>query len=178
MKIFKSLIFIFFIMLLSSCSNSYKEPAPFFDGLFLEYGLGGPFKVSYTVRDLEDRDGYKIVETYKGGVLNGETEEMLVDAYGRVYKSTNKDYEKSFSHIWIPVHKMEIGDSFKYLGDKYTVTKREKWGKWEVMAIKNLDYGYERYYEITTGYWVGSSGERSKKIILTHTNADIPTIEE
>jgi hypothetical protein len=169
------LLYVFFLVFFG-CTE-YKEEPPFFDGLFLEYNLGGPFRVSYAVKNFKD-DGYKIIETYKGGVLNGETEEMWVNVYGRVYKSTNKNYERTFSHIWIPVNKMEIGDSFKYLGDEYTVARIGKWKKWEVMVIKNLDYGYERYYEVNTGYWVGSSGERGKKIILTNTNADIPTIEE
>ena len=85
-----------------------------------------------------------------------------------------KRYEKKFSPVWIPIHEMEIGDTFD---SGYTVTRKEKWKKWDVLVVKDPDSNNERYFDINTGYWVGSY-ERRLTIVLVDTNADIPSTEE
>lgn len=99
-----------------------------------------------------------------------------MDVYGRVYKSSFKASEGRFSIIWIPVHKMEIGDTF----DKSIVLKRDRWKKWEVLVIKPNNLPMQKYYEVNTGFLVGIrySGILARggigELVLRDTNADIP----
>lgn len=172
----KGLILLFGIYLLSilSCTK-YEEEAPFFDGLFLEYRLGG-LRTIYNIHVLANHK-FKIIETQKARVLSDDVEELYVDAYGRVYKSSFKPYKGKFSPIWIPVHKMEIGDTFD---SGYTVARKEKWEKWEVLVIKDPVVREERYFDLNTGFWVGSFARTAVgagKIVLINTNADIPVEE-
>jgi hypothetical protein len=157
------------IILLTSGCTKYKEPAPFFDGLFLEYNYGG-MTVIYNVHDIEDRN-FKIVKTKIRRGRN-KTIDIFTDAYGKVYESSFKDYEGKFSLIWIPVNKMDIGDTFD---DGYKVIRKDKWKKWEVLVVKNPYFNEEQYFELNTGYLVGVKG--SIEVNLVKTNADIPTVE-
>ena len=59
-------IFLFFILLIN-CTK-YEEKTPFFDGLLLEYDLGGGIRIIYNVQSM-DRNRFKIIETEKAGVL-------------------------------------------------------------------------------------------------------------
>ena len=52
-KAFITLLVISLPLVLSSCSE-YKEPAPFFDGLFLEYEVNNREGESYQVSALEN----------------------------------------------------------------------------------------------------------------------------
>lgn len=156
------------VLFISACSK-YDEPAPFYDGLLLEYFAG--LKIIYNVHSIENGN-YKIIKTEVGEVLGDDIDDIFVDMYGKVYKSSFKDYEGKFSSIWIPVHKMEIGDTFD---GGYKVLRKDRWKKWEVLVIKNPMFNEERYFELKTGYLVGVKG--SIEVNLVKTNADIPIIE-
>ncbi len=163
------------LLILSNCTK-YNEEAPFFNELFLEYDVMG-YATIYNVETLDDNQ-FKITETEKRGPLSDDIEELFVDEYGKVYKSTFKDYEGKFSPIWIPVHEMEIGDTFN---NGYKVIRREQWKKWEVFVIQNPLFPEERYFDTNTGYRVGAEGKAKLgryKAVLINTNADIPTVEE
>lgn len=73
--LFYLLICTFFVLTLSSCSR-YKEPAPFFNGLFFKYKAGNS-EMSYTVEQLSD-GRFKIVQTILFTVLNDEIEEFFM----------------------------------------------------------------------------------------------------
>lgn len=175
MKGFKKIIFLLLIVslpLIFIHCTKYKEPAPFFDGLFFEYDVGASKRIIYNVQVL-DNNQFKITETRKRRVLSDDIEELFVDAHGKVYKSTFKPYKGKFSPIWIPVHVMEIGDTFD---GGYVVTRKDKWEKWEVLVIKEPVVREERYYDLNTGYWVGLFAKTPMGVItfvLVNTNADI-----
>lgn len=156
------------VLFISACSK-YDEPVPFYDGLFLEYFAG--LKILYDVHSIENGN-YKIIETEVSEVLGDTIRNFFVDIYGKVYKSSSKDYEGKFSSIWIPVHQLKIGDTFD---DGYKVLRKDKWRNWEVLVIKNPIYNEEQYFELNTGYLVGVKG--SIEVNLVKTNADIPTVE-
>jgi len=171
MRTFKKVLLLFVtmsIIFLSACSK-YNEPVPFFDGLFLEYNTG--LKLIFNVRSIENNN-YKITETEVSEVLGDTIRDFFVDIYGKVYKSSFKDYEGKYTSIWIPVHQLKIGDAFD---DGYKVLRKDTWKKWEVLVIKNPTYNEEQYFELNTGYLVGVKG--SVEVNLVNTNADIPTIE-
>jgi len=174
MKRFKKsliLLLIIFLPLTFLHCTKYKELTPFFDGLFLEYRLGG-LRTIYNVHVLANHK-FKIIETQKARVLSDDVEELYVDAYGRVNKSSFKPYEGKFSPIWIPVHEMEIGDTFD---DGYKVIRTEQWKKWKVLVIKDPVVREERYFDLNTGFWVGSFAKTAVgagKIVLVNTNADM-----
>ncbi len=178
MESYKKNIFLFLIASLtfffSYCTKKYNEPAPFFDGLFLEYRAGSIRRV-YNIQVL-DNNQFKIVETEKSKILISDVEELLVDTYGKVYESTYKEYKGKISPIWVPAHKMEIGDIF----DGQTVIRKEKWKKWEVLVIKDPTFEVERYFELNTGFWVGSFARTpigASEVVLVNTNANIPVAE-
>ncbi len=180
MKRFKESLFLLLIislpLILLHCTK-YKEEAPFFEGLFLEYDWGGGTREKYNVHVI-DNNRFKITETRKREPLSDDVEEFLVDAYGKVYKSSYRPYKGKFSPIWIPAHKMEIGDTFD---GRKLVERKDKWEKWEVLVVKDTPTGGESYFELNTGYLVGSFAKTAigvGKIILLSTNADIPTIQE
>jgi len=182
MERFNKVLFLLLIIILPltliNCTK-YKEEAPFFDGLVLEYDAMG-IPITYELSILENSK-FKITKTEKYKVLRDKVEEYYVNTYGKILKSTSKESKGKFSPIWIPVHEMKIGDTFKYLeGDRFTVLRKEKWEKWDVLVIKNLDFGEERYFDLNTGYWVGlygKSGRGAVTIVLVNTNADIPVEE-
>ncbi|HDH00698.1 MAG TPA: hypothetical protein ENG80_02675 [Nitrospirae bacterium] len=182
MRLRKNLILLIVVSLplfLMAC-NKYKEEAPFFDGLFLEYSSSG-IPVTYEV-SVTDNNEFKITETKKHKVFDDEIELYHVDAQGIVVKGSWKESEGYFSPIWIPINEMEVGDTFKYNGgDKYKIVKKDRWKKWNVLVIKGMTLGEERYFDLNTGFWVGLHGKgmgRAVTIVLTDTNADIPTVEE
>lgn len=154
--------------------TKYKEEAPFFDGLYLEYKIKNK-KIIFTVY-MQDNGNYKIVEIEKSKVFGDKVKEMFVDAYGRVYQSSFKDYEGKFSPIWIPVHKMEIGDTFD---EGYKIIRNDKWKNWNTIVVKTPDINEEQYFEVNTGYFVGAKGRAgiSYEVVLIDTNADIPVAE-
>jgi hypothetical protein len=154
--------------------NKYEEVAPFTDGLFLEYRSGGMNNI-YNFERLE-KFNYKVTETEIRKPLSDKVIEFFVDNYGRVYKSSVKDYEGEYSPVWIPLHAMKIGDSYDGV---YKVARRDQWKKWDVMVVKNPDFDEEQYFELNTGYLVGVKGEfgLSYELVLVNTNANIPTIE-
>jgi hypothetical protein len=181
MKMLKNGVIILFLVtlpvLLLSCSDGYKEQAPFFDGLYLEYSLGG-ISTIYNVKVI-DKNRFKITETQKWTALGDEVEEYFVDAYGKVYKSSSKDYKGGFSPIWIPADLMQIGDTFD---EGYQVARKDKWQKWNVVVVRSpFPVGEtELYYESNTGFFVGFFGrlganEGTK--VLVNTNAKIPVAE-
>lgn len=159
--------------ILTFCTK-YKEEAPFFDGLFLEYKLR--LRTVYEV-DVLDNKNYKITIIEKDKSFGKKTKELFVDTYGKIYKSYIKDSEGDFSPIWIPIHEMDIGSKYN---DGFTVIRKDKWKKWDVFVVQNPDIDEEQYFEINTGYLVGVKGHLGKnyEIILNDTNADIPTLEE
>jgi hypothetical protein len=171
-------------LLLLSCSERYKEPAPFFDKLHLEYEFvyysplagEGSNKTIYDVQKL-DNNHYKIIRVEKGSALKDEIDEFFVDAYGRVYKSSSKDYQGGFSPIWIPAYLMDIGDSV--YGDDQVI-KRDKWEKWNVVVVRSTFLNQQKYYEIKTGFLVGASAEfagHTGTEVLVNTNANIPVVQ-
>ena len=59
--------------------------------------------------------------------------------------------------------------------------RRDRGRRWEVLVVKDVLLGGERYFDIDTGLWVGLSartGMGGVTIVLVDTNADIPVIEE
>lgn len=159
-----SLVFLF------NCSK-YKEEAPFFDGLTLEYKWGLMKKV-YEVKDIDK--GFRILQTRVSKGLGNKTEEFFVDEYGKVYKSTEKAYVGHFSPMWIPVNKMDVGSEYN---DGFTIIKKDRWKIWDVLVSECPMSGEKTYFEANTGYLVGKKG-KGYEIYLINTNADIPTIEE
>ena len=157
------------ILLMTACSK-HEELAPFFDRLYLEY-IVSDLKTVFNVLSA-DNNKFKIVKTEVNDVLGDRVVEMFVDMHGKVYESSSSKYEGKFTSIWIPVHQMEIGDTFD---DGYKVLRKDKWKKWEVLVIKNPIYNEEQYFELNTGYLVGVKG--NVEVNLVNTNADIPTIE-
>ncbi|KPK02137.1 MAG: hypothetical protein AMK71_03350 [Nitrospira bacterium SG8_35_4] len=163
------LILTVIIFLMTACSK-YEEPAPFFDGLFLDYKIGEIKRIFNF--NIIDNNSFKIVKTDVDDVLGNTSIELFIDGNGRVYKSNSSKYEGKYSLVWIPVHQMKIGDTFD---DGYKVLRKDKWKKWEVLVIKNPIYNEEQYFELNTGYLVGVKG--SVEVNLVNTNADIPTVE-
>jgi len=163
------LIIVINVFLTASCIK-YNEVVPFFDGLYLEY-IVSDLKTIFNVLSA-DNNKFKIVKTEVNDVLGDRVIEIFVDMHGKVYESSFKDYKGKFTSIWIPVHQMEIGDTFD---DGYKVLRKDKWKNWEVLVIKNPIYNEEQYFELNTGYLVGVKG--SVEVNLVNTNADIPTIE-
>lgn len=143
----------------------------------MEYAGNGKPYLTYKVSALEDNK-FRILRKDKLYVTKRGEVELFVDSYGKVYASKKKRYLDRFSPIWIPVHEIEIGDTF----DKRNyVERKDKWKSWEVLVVKDTPTGAESYYDLHTGYWVGGAGNTSlgsSKIVLINTNADIPTIEE
>jgi hypothetical protein len=173
---FTILLGILLLLILSQCSK-YKEEAPFFDGLYLEYKLGRKGKKTYNV-SISENKGFKIIETEKYPNLNDEVEEYLVDNYGKVYKSSSGGYKGYFSPIWIPANEMKAGDTF---GDGLTVSRVDKWKKWEVLVVKVPIGKIEVFYEINSGFWVGTIGRTATgatEFVLFNTNADIPVSDK
>ena len=182
-----SLIILFLVilpLLLLNCSKGYKEPAPLFNKLHLEYEFAyysplsgkGSAKTIYDVQKL-DNNHYKIIRVDEGSALKDEIEEYFVDTQGKVYKSSSKDYEGGFSPIWIPAYLMDIGDSV--YGDDQVI-KRDKWKKWDVVVVRSNFVNVEKYYEIKTGFLVGSFAEtrgHTGTKVLVNTKADIPVAE-
>jgi hypothetical protein len=171
------LLLIILPLLLLYCSEGYKEPVPFFDGLYLEYSFDG-IPTIYNVKVI-DNNKFRIIETRKWSSLSDEVEELFVNAHGKVYKSTFKDYEGKFSPIWIPAYAMKIGDTFD---EGYQVVRKDKWKKWNVMVVKSPGTlgETELYYESKTGFLVGffaRMGTREGTEILENTNANIPVVE-
>ena len=163
------LIIVINVFLNASCTK-YNEAVPFFDRLYLEY-IVSDLKTVFNVLSA-DNNKFKIVKTEVNDILGDRVIEMFVDMHGKVYESSSSNYKGKFTSIWIPVHQMEIGDTFD---DGYKVLRKDKWKKWEVLVIKNPTYNEEQYFEINTGYLVGVKG--SVEVNLVNTNADIPTIE-
>ncbi len=165
------------LLILSNCTK-YKEEAPFFEGLILEYGERGvDGRYIYEINSLDD-NGFKITEKEKWKALKFKPAVMMVKANGRVYESNKKRYKNKFSPIWIPVNEMDIGDKFD---GRNIVERKAKWEKWDVLVVKDIPTGAEDYYELNTGYLVGSYAKTAigvGKIVLLNTNADIPTIQE
>lgn len=180
MESFKKITFLLLIVslpLIFMHCTKYEEEAPFFDGLFLEYRLGG-LKIIYEVEVLSNHK-FKIVETEKAKVLSDDIEELFVDKYGKVYESSKKRYEGKFSPIWIPVHEIEIGDTIS--GGDFTAIRTDKWKGWDVLVLKADIVESENYHDLNTGFWVGSFARTaigSGTVVLVNTNADIPTAEE
>jgi len=188
MKKSKNILIVLFLitllLLYVRCADRYNELAPFFDGLHLEYEFisysplagGSNSETIYDVQKL-DNNHYKIIGVDKASFLKDEIDEFFVDAYGKVYKSSSKDSEGGFSPIWIPAYLMDIGDSV--YGDDQVI-KRDKWKKWNVVVVKSNFLNVEKYYEIKTGFLVGSFAEsrgHTGTEVLINTNADIPVAE-
>lgn len=169
------LISVCLTLVLWQCSK-YKEEAPFFDGLFLEYRYGG-LRTIYNVQVLEDHK-FRIVETEKSRIMPDRVQELYVDTHGRFYKSSKKGDSGAFSPIWLPVHEMKIGETFD--GDN-AVVKKDKWKIWDVLVIKNPLYNAEGYYDLNTGYLVGGSARSatgtSGEEVLVNTNASTLGVE-
>lgn len=174
-----SLLTVFFFLVLIQCSK-YKETVPFFDGLLLEYKYTNKnIKRIYKVKVIGSNK-FKVIQIMPGrGVLKDDIDEFLVNAYGRVYKSTYKSYKGRFCPIWIPVHKIEIGDT---IDDIEIAMRKDKWKKWDVLVLAlKRSKKTERYFDLNTGYWVGSKGKTpmgAYEIILVNSNADIPVEED
>jgi len=163
----KTILVLFVFFILASCST---EPAPFKDGMYLEYrrtdGSPSYFKIAAI-----GNKGYKIIETRKRGpILSDDVEEMFVDIYGVVYKSSFEPYEGEFSPIWIPVKKFKVGDTVNRV---FHVVRKDRWKQWEVLVLEG-SLGGEYYYDLKTGFKVGISGRRVE-IVLVATNAPVAT---
>lgn len=174
-KILISISGICLCIFLVGCTK-YDEPAPFFDGLFLEY-MVIENRTIYKFEGLGNRE-FKITEISKSKALGDDVEELFVDIYGKVYESSFKDYEGGFSPIWIPTIQMEIGDRFN---KGYTVLRKDRWKQWDVLVIKNPLFDEEKYFDINSGYWVGAVGKGSVarySAVLIDTNANVLTVEE
>ena len=164
------------ISLVLPCCTKYKEPVPFRDGLFLEYDVGSNKKITYTFQ-ISNSNQFKITETRKRKVLDDDIEELYVGKYGKVRKSSFKPFEGKFSPVWIPVQKMSIGDTFD---GGFLVARKDTWRQWQVLVIKDPRFDAEEYFEINTGYFVGSvtrTAVGTGEFVLISTNADIPTRE-
>lgn len=161
-------------LILLSCSK-YKEPAPFSGGMYLEYKVGTSIE-TYKILALGSK-GFKIVETRQRSPLPDDVEELFVDKYGRVYKSSFEPYEGNFSPIWIPVKKLKIGDT---VDGRYLVARKDRWEKWEVLVLKDKFAEAETYFDLSTGFLVGAFAKTPigpGGYVLVDTNAPIITVD-
>lgn len=173
-KTMKTTLVLSIFFILAHCSG-YKEPAPFKDGMYLEYMHPDGSPESYKIEAIGSK-GYKIVETLKGGPVSFDNvKEMFVDIYGMVYKSSFEPYEGGFSPIWIPVNKFKVGDAVPYAYTHTRVARKDRWKKWEVLVLEG-DIGGEYYYDLKTGFSVGLRG-RGVEVILVNTNAPGLTVD-
>jgi hypothetical protein len=172
-KVFPVLMLICFPFFFLQCANQNEE-VPFFDGLFLEYETG--VRVMYTVNAL-DKDRFKIIKTEQWGTFGDKITELYVNMRGRVYKSNTRGYKGKFSPIWIPVHQIEVGESFD---EGYTAIRKDRWKNWDVMVIKSTGTEEERYFELNKGFFVGLTGSFDRKYepVLVNTNAGIISSQE
>jgi len=164
----KTILVLFVFFILASCS---KEPAPFKDGMYLNYRqIDGVVSYFFKIAAIGNK-GYKIIETQtRGPILPDDVEEMFVDIYGVVYKSSFEPYEGKFSPIWIPVNKFKVGDT---VNRNYHVVRKDRWKQWEVLVLEG-SLGGEYYYDLKTGFHVGTSGRRFEAV-LVDTNAPVAT---
>ena len=160
---FVSAIFLF--LLLAGCSNKPKELAPFFDGLYLAYqSERGDGTTSYLIKAM-DNGKYKITE--KENLLTPKVEQYLVSQYGIQEKSGE------FVGFWLPINKMEIGDT---VYDYFKAINIEKWKNWETMVFEYPLFSTKIYYDLETGFRVGIEGivgGVSHVLVLTETNTDL-----
>ena len=152
-----------FTFMMLGCEK-YKEEAPFFDGLHLEYhGKSAIHK--YKITELGNK--FKISEVIEYSILSDDEEEFIVNSHG-IRKDSGE-----FSVIWISVNELEIGDSF---GGGLRVLRLDNWKGWRVMVIKGMGR-HEIFYEANTGFlvgWTASSVSGTTELVLVDTNADIP----
>jgi len=159
----------------------YREVAPFFDGLKLDYGKHSGDMFTFSVIDAS---WFKVTATEKRGIPKDTYTEYTVNKFGIIEKERHipSDGEVTewvrntdeFIHIWIPANSLALGDMLK---DKISYVDRiDKWKRWDVLVIKDsIINNVESYYEIHTGYLVGYS---TADYYLIDTNADIPTIND
>jgi hypothetical protein len=159
-----TLLGVLLLLVLSQCSK-YKEPAPFFDGLYLEYhGKSSVEKYNIT----EDGSNFKVNMVQDFSVLRDEKKEFTVNDHG-IRKDSGE-----FSNIWISVKELKIGDSFD---GGFLVTRLDTWKEWEVMVVKAPLGRQEIFHEMNTGFlvgWTATSVSGTTELVLVDTNADIP----
>ena len=132
---------------------------------------------NYEIESVENNK-FHVIEKDIPMYFKSDKKEYTLNRWGRVIKKSSGKFTEGFSSIWLPVKKMKIGDNFD---DGYTVVRRDRWKKWEVLVVKDSLFGGERYFDINTGFWVGlsvKSGMGGATFVLVDTNADIPVIED
>jgi hypothetical protein len=178
----------------AQCSE--KEPAPFFDGLYLEYDVLKTFKtrdeamldfegtkehstVTYTV-EATDKGKYTVTQNDRGKILSLKRVSH-VDEYGMAKELRN------YVQFWIPVTGLDTGDA---LYDNFRVIRKERWKGCDVLVFKDESIpdisAAEWYYDERTGFMVGKKahlgvkkvvGSQEQDWVLIDTNADIPIPE-
>jgi len=177
-----------------SCSKN-KEPAPFFDGLFLTYqevfgssekgeDIFWTRKITYHFKQMKDNT-FKIsedVKTQRGKRLKkgikpvpypGIGTDVIVDERGIVVKgaaSVNFFIEGYPSYLWLPYAKRKTGEVIIKVVSK--VGKRTRWRGWEVWPVSFGDSKlHVDYYDADTGILVGKQTNEGKVFtMLVDTN--------
>jgi len=178
-----------FVLLLNIECQKKGEIAPFYDGLYFTYkdvvSIGVTNERIFRIKEINTE--YEIIEEDLSPVLP-ETIKHTVDLCGfikesiEIKKSTKKTKKlKKFRHrriaIWIPPNELKVGNKFKTSFGDFQVKEKRIWEKWDVWVLKG-DFDFETYYDIKTGFFVGSRVPPqplvgSTKRILIETNADI-----
>jgi len=185
-----TLLVIFFLFVFFNVECQKKgEIAPFSDGLYFKYkvivDIGSSGEIIYRIKEMNTE--YEIIVEYSLTLLP-ETMKHIVDIWGFIKESTEikkhakkikklKEFKGRRIVIWISPKELQIGNKFKTsLGDLQVKEKRT-WENWDVWVLKG-NLGVEFYYDIKTGFLVGSHVPSlpmvgSTKRILIETNADI-----
>lgn len=187
----KNLLLILLVVLLTNFGCQKKrEIAPFFDDLYFKYkdivSSGSSSERIYRIKELHD--GYEVIEEDLSPILP-RTEKHIVDLWGFIKESTRirKTAQKTKRHykhkgkricIWIPAEELQVSNKFETSLGNCQVEEKRSWKNWDVWVLKGYS-GVEFYYDIKTGFFVGSNAPSlplvgSMNRILIDTNADIP----
>jgi len=186
----RNLLVILFIVLSTNLGCQKKGGlAPFFDELYFKYkdivSSGSSSERIYRIKELHD--GYEVIEKDLSPILP-RTEKHIVDLWGFIKQSTriretSQKTKKHYKHkgkricIWIPAEELQVGNKFETSLGNCQVEEKRSWENRDVWVLKG-DLGVEFYYDIKTGFLVGSHVPSlpmvgSTKRILIETNADI-----
>lgn len=192
---FKKIILLFLIVsvpLIFLHCTKYKEPAPFFDGLYLKYyevfaksrnaeNIIWTRDIVYTFKQTDDGSFHisQKVNTQRSKRLDKKIEtppypqvgeDLTISTKGIVLKGgDNFNFVDGYpSYLWLPLDKRKEGteviEVIRKVGDK------TRWSGWEVWPVKGM-IGDMHYYDINTGILVGTESlVGNLKMILIDTN--------
>lgn len=178
-------------MIFLHCTR-YKEPAPFFDGLYLKYhevfgksenpeDIIWTRDIEYRFRQLEGSNFHisQVVDTKRDKNLDVKIEptpypqvgaDLTIDQQGNVLKGGNNFYFVNGYpvYLWLPPDKRKVGTEVITAIRK--VEEKTKWKGRDVWPVKGM-LGDTYYYDLNTGFLIGAENLKGKlKMTLTDTN--------